>query len=51
MTQYYFGSDNELDAALILSGRVAHEPQGRYCFQTTYLNECYSEYFEHRDGH
>lgn len=49
MVNYWFGPDDELDAALILSGNVAHEPRGRYCFQTTYLNECYPEYFEHNN--
>lgn len=48
MVNYWFGPDDELDAALILSGNVKHEPHGRYCFQTTYLNECYPEYFEHK---
>jgi len=47
MTSYCFGPDDELDAALLLSGYVEHAPQGRYCFQTTYLNERYGEYFEH----
>jgi hypothetical protein len=47
MTNYWFGSDNELDAALILSGYVEHEPRGRYCFQTTYVDERYQEYYEH----
>jgi hypothetical protein len=51
MVDYRFGKDDELDAALILSGGVEHQPQpGRYCFQTTYLNESYAEYFERR-GH
>ncbi|MBN1008729.1 hypothetical protein [Amphritea pacifica] len=48
MMNYWFSNDDELDAAQILSGRVEHEPRGRYCFQTTYLNERYSEYFEHQ---
>ncbi len=47
MINYWFGKDDELDAALILSGQVDHKPHGRYCFQTTYLNECYTEYFDH----
>lgn len=47
MTEYWFGRDDELDAALILSGYVPHEARGRYCFQTTYLNESYPEYFDH----
>ena len=51
MIDYWFGRDDELDAALILSGYVEHNPSGRYCFQTTYLNECYREYFDHIDGH
>lgn len=51
MVNYWFGPDDELAAALILSGYVDHTPRGRYCFQTTYLNECYHEYFEHKMGH
>lgn len=47
MTNYWFGPDDELDAALILSGYVGHLPEGRYCFQTTYVNSCYREYFEY----
>lgn len=51
MVNYWFGPDDELDAALILSGYVDHIPQGRYCFQTTYLNASYQEYFKHTNGH
>ena len=51
MVNYWFGKDDELDAALILSGNVHHVPRGRYCFQTTYLNECYIEYFDHLQKH
>ena len=47
MVNYWFGRDDELDAALILSGQEEHEPRGRYCFQTTYLNNCVEEYFSH----
>ena len=47
MVSYCSGGDCELDAALLLSGQLPHEPRGRYCFQTTYLNERFSEYFEH----
>jgi len=36
--------DDELDAALILAGHVDVPHDRRYCFQTTYLNERYSEY-------
>jgi hypothetical protein len=52
MTNFWFGKDDELDAALILSGVVPVDNQGRFCFQTTYLNECYQEYFKHqKEGH
>ena len=47
MVNYWFGHDDELDAAIILSGCIDHKPAGRYCFQTTYLNENFYEYFEH----
>lgn len=47
MVKFQFGTDDELDAGLILSGVVPHHENGRYCFQTTYLNECYEEYFKH----
>ena len=50
MTNYWFGEDDELDAALILGGIVEHHPHGRYCFQTTYLNDCYQEYYQHRNS-
>ncbi|MFB3904384.1 MAG: hypothetical protein ACE15E_13115 [Acidobacteriota bacterium] len=46
VVDFRFGKDSELDGALILAGLVEHEPAGRYCFQTTYLNEHYEEYFE-----
>jgi hypothetical protein len=45
LCKYWFSPDDELDAALILSGYVKHRPEGRYCFQTTYVNACYHEYF------
>ena len=44
MANYWFGPDDELDAALILSGYVNLQPQGRYCFQTTYINSRFPEY-------
>lgn len=47
MVNYWGERDDELEAALILSGQIAHSPRGRYCFQTTYLNNCYREYYEH----
>lgn len=46
MFDYQFGEDISLDSALILSGCVIHQRQGRYCFQTTHLDERYNEYFE-----
>jgi hypothetical protein len=36
--------DDELDAALVLAGFVDLPQNTRYCFQTTYLNECFGEY-------
>lgn len=52
MVDYRFGKDDELDAALILSGSVEHRPRaGRYCFQTTYVNECYQEYLRHQGAY
>jgi hypothetical protein len=47
MSAHQFGHDDELDAALILAGWVEHAPRGRYCFQTTYLNDSVGEYTEH----
>lgn len=44
------GRDDELDAALILSGRELFNGVGRYCFQTTYVNECYPEYLAHKNN-
>jgi hypothetical protein len=41
------GRDAELDSALILSGHMQQAINGRCCFQTTFLNERYHEYFEH----
>lgn len=38
--------DDELDAAMILAGYVRCSPSGRYCFQTTFVNECYREYYK-----
>ena len=49
---YKFTKDDELDAALILSGREKIKRQNsRYCFQTTYVNECYPEYFNIKGKH
>ena len=44
MTDFAWSRDAELDGALLLSGYAKLPPKGRYCFQTTYLNEQYCEY-------
>ena len=49
--KFQYTKDDELDAALILNGRIEPNTGGRFCFQTTYLNENYSEYFDHISGH
>lgn len=49
MVNFWTGHDDELDAALILSGYVDYSATGRHCFQTTYLNNHYREYFDHTD--
>ncbi len=41
--------DSELEGALILAGALPDLPSvKRSCFQTTYLNQSYGEYFEHK---
>lgn len=47
LTKFWSRHDEELDAALILSGIEAVNEQHRYCFQTTYLNERYVEYLNY----
>jgi sulfotransferase family protein len=44
MARFRRRQDDELDAALILSGLEQNELPGQYCFQSTYLNERYFEY-------
>jgi hypothetical protein len=44
-----FGHDDELDGALLLAGHVSRTTAGRHCFQTTYLNDRFDEYFERDD--
>lgn len=44
ITTSHQGRDEELAGAYVLCGRRQPTSSGRYCFQTTYLNECYSEY-------
>ena len=41
--------DDELDAALILADSEPFETDSRCCFQTTYINDHYAEYFQHDD--
>jgi hypothetical protein len=43
-TRLALTADDELDAALALAGFIDLPRERRYCFQTTYLNECYGEY-------
>ena len=43
---FHITRDDELDAALILSGEQPYESAERQCFQTTYVNDCYEEYFQ-----
>lgn len=45
------GGDDELEAALILSGETGYAREGRHCFQTTYLNEAYREYLDHKGNY
>lgn len=47
MTDHTRGADEELDGALILAGLQHFDALGRCCFQTTYLNDAYREYFGH----
>jgi hypothetical protein len=47
MAPLQFTGDDELDAALILSGEIGAPPDARCCFQTTYVNDHLAEYFEH----
>lgn len=47
MAPLRFTGDDELDAALILSGAIGAPSDARCCFQTTYVNDHLAEYFEH----
>jgi hypothetical protein len=49
IADYGFGHDDELDGALLLAGYVDRFAKGRHCFETTYLNDRFAEYFDH-DG-
>jgi hypothetical protein len=46
MGRFEFTPDDELDAALILSGRITGLPAARYCFQTTYMYDSHQEYLD-----
>ncbi|MEJ2612999.1 MAG: sulfotransferase [Candidatus Thiodiazotropha sp.] len=46
LSEFWTEKDDELEGARILAGIKNIERSGRYCFQTTYLNEYYTEYFE-----
>ena len=49
MVDHAFGHDDELDGALLLAGYATRSTEGRHCLQTTYLNDRFGEYFEHRN--
>lgn len=44
IVDFAWSGDAELDGALVLAGRVDLDGNGRYCFQSTYLNEEYLAY-------
>lgn len=44
-------ADEELETANVLCGAQTLEPGGRFCFQTTYLNDHLNEYFDHHNYH
>jgi hypothetical protein len=44
-SRFAYTHDDELDAAQILAGVIECPPGQRRCFQTTYLNERFSEYW------
>ena len=49
INEYRTNLDSELEGALILAGVLPElSSDKRLCFQTTYLNEKYTEYFEHK---
>lgn len=47
ITKRRTGEDEELSGALILAGFVDCGTEGRHCFQTTYVNQNYEEYFDY----
>jgi hypothetical protein len=42
-----YGHDDELDGALLLAGLRGREHPGRHCFQTSYVDRRFEEYFDH----
>jgi hypothetical protein len=48
IVDHAFGHDDELDGAVLLAGQATRAADGRHCFQTTYLNDRFREYFQHR---
>jgi hypothetical protein len=46
MSEFWSEKDDELEGAIILSGGKRFVGEGRFCFQTTYLNEFYKEYLD-----
>jgi len=53
ISRFAKNDDHEFFSALILAGqlRLAHTHSDRICFQTTYLNEKYIEYFQMKGNH
>lgn len=49
IVDHTFAHGAELDGALLLAGHATRALGGRHCFQTTYLNDRYVEYFAHDD--
>jgi hypothetical protein len=47
VVNYSPGRGAEMEAAFILAGWADHQGLGRYCFQTTYLDDAYHEYSRH----
>ncbi|MEC8858916.1 MAG: sulfotransferase [Pseudomonadota bacterium] len=51
--RFSLDDDHEFMSALALAGQrlLVHSPSDRFCFQTTYLNENYFEYFKMKPDH
>lgn len=49
IVDHTFAHSAELDGAVLLAGQATRALGGRHCFQTTYLNDRYVEYFAHED--